>query len=340
MTGNELTIHYKISLLECAKKHNVSAACRIFRISRTRYYQIQNQFLKYGLDGLYPRPKIPRMPNKIRGNTEREILDFVKIYPTYGPARIANELMSSTGGRISYSSVGIWCMLKRNGLNRKKDRLYRSYLSGESAVTLEDMSRLERPELHVETSHTGQLVSQDSFKLGYIKGIGAIYTQAAIDCDCSFAFAKLYKRKTADTSVDLLKKKVLPFYRAYCINLERILTDNGKEYTTHSIKGRDGHKYEKYLKKAGITHTLTRVRSPETNGYIERFHRTLLDEFFLIAIRNKLYRSLEELQADLDRFMVKYNWYRTHQGYKVGGVPPINKFVSGIFRPLALESKT
>ena len=133
---------------------------------------------------------------------------------------------------------------------------------------------------------------------------------------------------------------MLSFYKAYGLKPERILTDNGKEYTTHSIRGRDAHKYEKYLKLAGIVHTLTRVRSPETNGYIERFHRTLLDEFFLIAIRKKIYKSLEELQIDLDKFMVKYNWYRTHQGYKVNGVTPINKFVSGIFRPLALESKT
>lgn len=128
MTSNELSIHYRISLLECAKKHNVSAACRIFRISRTRYYQIQNQFLKYGIYGLHPKQKIPNMPNKIKGKTEKAILDFVKEYPTYGPARIANELRTLTASSISYSFVGIWCVLKRNGLSRKRVRLYRSYL--------------------------------------------------------------------------------------------------------------------------------------------------------------------------------------------------------------------
>jgi transposase InsO family protein len=194
--------------------------------------------------------------------------------------------------------------------------------------------------MHVETSYTGELISQDSFKLGYIKGIGKIYTQAAIDCNCSFAFAKLYNRKTAATSVDLLRERVIPFYSSYGIKIDRILTDNGKEYTTHRTSGRKDHKYESYLKSTIIRHTLTKVRSPETNGYIERFHRTLLDEFFLIAIRKKIYTSLEELQVDLDKFMIKYNWYRTHQGYKVGGMPPINKFVSGISRPLAIWFKT
>jgi len=290
MTSNELTIHYKISLLECAKKYNVSAACRIFRISRTRYYQILGQFLKYGICGLLPKPKIPNMPNKIRGDTEKQILDFVNEYPTYGPARIANELRVSTRGKISYSSVGIWCVLKRNGLNRKKDRLYRSYLSTGSAVTLERIEKLERPEIHIETSRSGQLISQDSFKLGYIKGIGQIYTQAAIDCNCSLAFAKLYSSKTANTSVDLIRERVIPFYRAYGLKPERILTDNGKEYTTHRQTGIGKHRYERYLSGLSIKHTLTRVRSPETNGYIERFHRTLLDEFFLIAVRKKIYR--------------------------------------------------
>jgi transposase len=98
--------------------------------------KILGEFLKYGIDGLCPKPKIPKMPNKIRGEAERQILDFVREYPTYGPARIANEIKAITGGRISYSSGGIYNVLRRNGLNRKKDRLYRSYLSSGSAVSL------------------------------------------------------------------------------------------------------------------------------------------------------------------------------------------------------------
>jgi len=281
------------------------------------------------------------MPNKIKGNIEKRILSFVKEYPTYGPVRIANELKKITKGKISYSHGGIYNVLLRNKLNRKRHRLNYSYLSTGSVVVLEKMLKIDsKKEIHVETTYTAELISQDSFKLGYIKGIGKIYTQAAIDCNCSFAFAKVYFRRTADTSVDLLKERAIPFYKHYDIDIIRVLTDNGKEYTTHKITGISKHMYDKYLRENNITYSYTKVRSPETNGYVERFHRTLLDEFFLINIRKKIYKSLKELQADLDEFILSYNFYRTHQGYKVSGITPIAKFMIGVKGPPKLESKT
>ena len=83
------------------------------------------------------------------------------------------------------------------------------------------------------------------------------------------------------------------------------------------------------------------LRSQEhaTNGYVERFHWTLLDEFFLITIRKNVYSSLVQIQDDLDRFMVGYNFKRTHQGIKLGGIALIRKFLSGIKIPLMIESK-
>lgn len=139
-------------------------------------------------------------------------------------------------------------------------------------------------------------------------------------------YAKLYTKRTADISVDLIKSKIIPFYEHYDVHVERILTDNGKEYTTHKITGIFKHVYEKYLRENNITHSYTEVRTPKTNGYVERFYRTLLDEFFLISIRKKIYRSLRELHADLDEFMINYNFYRTHQGYKLNGITPIDNF--------------
>lgn len=341
MTQKELIIHDRLSLLKCAKDFNVSFACRVFDVSRTRYYEIKKDFLKYGKAGLLPKPKIPNMPNKIKGEVEKKILSFVKECPTYGPVRLANELKRITKGKISYSYGGIYNVLLRNNLNLKEYRLIYSFSDENSKVILEKMLRKRiKKNMHVKTTYTGELLSQDSFKLGYIKGIGKIYTQAAIDCNCSFAFAKVYNRRTADTSVDLLKERVIAFYKHYDIHVKRILTDNGKEYTTHKITGLANHMYEKYLKENSVKHTYTEVRSPETNGYVERFHRTLLDEFFLISIRKKIYTNLNQLQADLDEFMIHYNFNRTHQGYKVNGKTPVSKFLIGIKGPPKLESKT
>ena len=340
MTSNEYTIHYKISLLDCARNSNVSAACRTFKISRTRYYEIARDFERFGIAGLLPKPRCPKMPNKIAGNLEKAVLDLALEYPTYGPARLANELRQKTQGAFSYSSVGIYLVLKRNGLNKKRERLYRSYLSSNSLVTLEAINRIDsKKEMHIDTSSTGELLGQDSFYLGTIKGIGRIYSQAVIDCDCSFAFAKLYSNKSSNSAIDVLETKVLPFYQFMNVSIKRIITDNGKEYTYHSHSGVSKHRYESFLKVNGIVHSLTKVRCPETNGYVERFHRTLLDEFFLIAIRKNVYSSLGQIQVDLDKFMVEYNFKRTHQGIKLRGLPPIKKFISGIKIPLMIESK-
>ena len=56
-----------------------------------------------------------------------------------------------------------------------------------------------------------------------------------------------------------------------------------------------------------IDHSRTKTKSPQTNGICERFHRTVLDEFYRVAFRKKIYRSIDELQADLDAWRIDYN---------------------------------
>jgi hypothetical protein len=69
------------------------------------------------------------------------------------------------------------------------------------------------------------------------------------------------------------------------------------------------------------------VKSPQTNGICERFHKTLLDEFYRVAFRKKLYDTLESLQADLDDWMGIYNERRTHQGRWCFGKTPTQTFL-------------
>ncbi|GIW50657.1 MAG: hypothetical protein KatS3mg081_0012 [Gemmatimonadales bacterium] len=116
----------------------------------------------------------------------------------------------------------------------------------------------------------------------------------------------------------MLHNDVLAFYRERGLEVTPILTDNGREYC-----GTDAHPYELYLALNDIEHRTTRLGSPRTNGFVERFHRTVLDEFFRQAFREKFYGSVEALQADLDRWLVHYNTERPHQGYRNVGRRPI-----------------
>ncbi len=131
------------------------------------------------------------------------------------------------------------------------------------------------------------------------------------------------------TAADLLNDRVLPFFEEHGIRVQRILTDRGTEYCGHPER----HPYELYLAVEDIDHTKTRARSPQTNGICERFHRTVLDEFYRIAFRKKIYRSLEELQEDLDAWLRVYNEERPHQGRWCYGKTPMRTFLDSL--PLA-----
>jgi transposase InsO family protein len=124
--------------------------------------------------------------------------------------------------------------------------------------------------------------------------VGRVYQQTAIDTYSKVGFAKLYDRKTALTAADTLNDRVIPFFDEHGLRIDRVLTDRGTEY----CGAHDRHEYELYLAVEDIDHTRTRTKSPQTNGICERFHKTLLDEFYRVAFRKKVYRSIEELQAD------------------------------------------
>lgn len=177
----------------------------------------------------------------------------------------------------------------------------------------------------IETAHPGYLGSQDTFYVGTIKGVGRIYQQTFIDTYSKWAAAKLYTTKTPITAADLLNDRVLPFFDEQGMGMIRILTDRGTEYCGKP----ESHDYQLYLALNDIEHTKTKVRHPQTNGICERFHKTILQEFYQVAFRRKIYRSIEELQADLDNWLADYNNDRPHQGKMCCGRTPMQTLIDG-----------
>lgn len=161
--------------------------------------------------------------------------------------------------------------------------------------------------------------------------MGRIYQQTFIDTYSKVGFAKLYDRKTPVTAAELLNDRVLPFFEQHAIPLNRVLTDRGTEY----CGAPERHEYELYLAVENIDHTRTKTRHPQTNGICERFHKTMLNEFYRVVFWKKIYRTLEELQADLDVWIQEYNEQRPHQGRWCYGKTPIHTFIDSV--PLAKE---
>jgi len=132
-------------------------------------------------------------------------------------------------------------------------------------------------------------------------------------------------------AADLLNDRVIPFFDEPQIPLCRVLTDRGTEY----CGAPERHEYELYLAVENIDHTRTKVKSPQTNGIVERFHRTVLNEFYMVAFRRKIYFGIEQLQADLDSWLREYNELRPHQGRWCYGKTPLQTWIDSI--PLARE---
>jgi transposase InsO family protein len=182
-----------------------------------------------------------------------------------------------------------------------------------------------------ESECPGYCGAQDTFYVGTLKGVGRVYQQTFIDTYAKVAFAKLDDRKTPITAADLLNDRVVPFYDEHDIRLSRVLTDRGAEYCGSPER----HEYELSLAVEDIDHTRTKTKSPQTNGICERFHRTVLDEFYRIAFRKKIYHASAELQADLDHWLADYNQHRPHQGRWCYSKTPMQTFLDAL--PVAKE---
>ena len=335
MSTTEKLIKARMGMLALAEQlNNVSAACRRAGISRSHYYEIKEAFEKFGAEGLAPQTRRkPRMPNQTPPELEAQILEMTERYPAYSYLRISDQL-KLVGVGVSPSSVrAVW---QRHGLTLRIHRLLwlEQKTAAQGGILTERQIRLLQkyrgrtvdPEQHVEAPYPGYLLCQDTYFVGTIKGIGKIYTQSVVDAHCSLGFAKLYLSKVPMTAVDVLDDRVLPFYEEHSAEVEHLLTDNGREYCGRELK----HHFELFLAIQQIAHRRTEVRSPQTNGFCERFHRTVKEEFFSSAFRNTLYESVAQLQLDLDRYLEFYNRERAHRGYRTQGRTPYQAFLEGL----------
>jgi transposase InsO family protein len=326
MNADARVAQQKLSVLQLAEAlGNVSEACRQRGVSRTQFYEYKRRFQTHGIEGLKDLPPIPKS-NPLTTPVEyvERILALSLEHPTWGCNKLSDYL-ALEGIKISFPTIQN--ILNKNGQGTRYERLLKLEEKGLQEgmeLTPAQVAWIEKNnpcfrERHIESNRPGEVLSQDTFYVGVLKGVGRVYLHAVVDTYGSYAFGFLHTTKQPEAAVAVMHNDVLPFYREKELPVEAVITDNGREFC-----GKDSHPYELYLELNDIEHRRTQVRRPQTNGFVERFNRTVLDEFFRVAFRKKFYESVEALQEDLDAWLLHYNTERPHQGYRNMGRRPID----------------
>jgi transposase InsO family protein len=325
VTSERKLAENRLKLLQFAEAlGNVSEACRKLGVSRTQFYEYKKRFEEQGLEGLKDLPPIHRThPQTTPPEVVERVLELSRAQPGWGCQKLSAKLRHLG---ISLSAVTVQDILAKHGLGTRSERLYaleKRHLEEQVELNAEQVELLERHnpcfrERHIESSRPGELLSADTAQVGRLAGLGRVVLHAVVDTYGSYAFAALHSTKQPEASAFVLHDQVLPFYAQQQLVVDALLTDNGREFC-----GTEAHPYELYLALNDIQHRRTPVRSPQTNGFVERFIRTAREEFFEVAFTRKFYESIEELQTDFEEWLHHYNHERPHLGYRNHGAYPI-----------------
>ena len=314
MTHEAIVYDRRVRLIEyAAKVGNVAEACRVFGVSRNSYYQWLKKAEKYGLSALLPRERRrPHQPNEMTSEEVAVIVSEAIARPTLGPKSLLRHLRARG---VNRSASGVAKVLRRHQLGTAKQRV-----AALASLTATESGQVTRAALEgpfgfcMYASRPGQVVSLDTFYVGRLKGIGAVWQLTAVDVATRIAVVQLViGDKTATVAASFLDhlRKAL---RKHGITLEGVLTDNGPEFT--------GRAFQDRAAELGLVHHRIPPRSPNHNSVCERFHGTVLHEFYRPHFHRGRVDDTALLDRSLQTWLVDYNQHRPNHGHYMAGRTP------------------
>jgi transposase InsO family protein len=315
VTHEDIVYDRRVRLIEhAARIGNVAEACRVFGVSRKTYYEWVNKAEAYGLSALLPRERRkPHQPNAMTSEEVAVILSEAIARPTLGPKSLLRHLQ--TRG-VDRSASGVAKVLHRHHLGTAKERIIAlaSLTAAESGQITEEA--LEGPfGFCLYASQPGQVVALDTFYVGRLKGVGAVWQLTAVDVATRTAVVQLVVgEKTAAVAAAFLNhlRKAL---RRHGIALTGVLSDNGPEFTGKAFKARVG--------ELGLNHHRIPPRSPNHNAVCERFHSTVLHEFYRPHFHRGRVDDIQLLDRSLQAWVLDYNQHRPNHGDYMAGRTPL-----------------
>jgi transposase InsO family protein len=286
-------------------------AAERFQVSPTTAQRWAGRYRALGEAGMADRSSRPhRAPRRVPTRTERRIIK-VRVIRRWGPARIAYllGLHPSTVHRV----LSRYRLARLAWLDRATGRTVRRY-------------ERDRPGelVHVDVKKLGKIPNGGGWRMvgqavgkrnrhrtapGRSPAIGHHYLHTALDDHSRLAYSELLPDETGDTAAAFWRR-AQNYFRRCGITIERVLTDNGSCYRSRAFADALGRQ---------VTHKRTRPYRPQTNGKVERFHRTLTDEWAYA----RLYRSDAERCHAFPAWLHTYNHHRGHTA--LGGLPPASR---------------
>jgi transposase InsO family protein len=315
MTKDDVLFGYRLQLFDLAQRTTVSDACRTFGVHRSTYYRWKHQVERHGLEMLRPRERRrPQMPNQTPQIIEERIVAFSLGHPGLGPRRIAAQLARPEWGGLRVSPNGVWKVLRRHGISTRAKRL--GLIAGYRAPY--EPPREPAVEPHITTTRPGELVGIDCFFVGRLSDTkGAVWQVTAIDTYSSYAWVDLVGAPTtgpqAEHTIPLARRVARELAQADW-RLERVLTDNGNEFRAR--------RFGETITALGATQTRIRAGRPQTNGHVERLHRTILEECWRPAFARFQFPTPTGLKRHLHAYLTYYNNQRAHTGRTTAGRCP------------------
>jgi transposase InsO family protein len=299
-----LTPRGRLLLARCVVEQGwpLRRAADRFQVSATTAARWAGRYRAFGAAGMADRSSRPHhTPRRTPTRTERRIIK-VRVTRRWGPARIGFLLgiHPSTVHRV----LSRYRLARLTWLDRPTGRVVRRY----------------------EHPAPGELVHLDVKKLGRIpdgggwrvlgraaapsahRGLGYAYLHTALDDHSRLAYSELLDDERKETAAAFWAR-ANAYFLGCGITVARVLTDNGSCYRSHLFRDALGE----------ITHKRTRPYRPQTNGKVERFHRTLADEWAYAAT----YRSDAERAETYPHWLHRYNHHRGHTA--LGGRPPASR---------------
>ena len=315
MTYEDIVYDRRVRVINyAAKTGNVAEACRIFGVSRKTYYQWLKTASTYGTSALLPKERrAPHQPNRMASEEVAVILAEAIARPTLGAKALLRHLQARG---VQRSASGVAKVLHRHQLGTRRQRV--AALASLTAVDGGQVTdaAMEGPfGFCLFASSPGQVVALDTFYVGRLKGIGAVWQLTAVDIATRTAVVQLIVGdKTADVAAAFLQhlRKRL---RSLGITLEGVLTDNGPEFTGKAFTARVGD--------MGLTHHRIPPRSPNHNAVCERFHGTVLQEFYRPHFHRGVVTDMRLLDRSLQAWIVDYNTRRPNHGHYMRGRTPL-----------------